>query len=422
MVGGPRDRHSAFGLKSCWNRFIGVFLDARGLLSDPKMVNRHSLAYYSRDQMKVMGLYVNSEEKGQPLRRAWHVFLLVQFSALYASMFYGLLKSLDDIVETGRDLAFMLGMFFIVFKMVFFSLYADEVDVLIDILEDSHHAEVKGPGTEACRAIKRHHFLLNVGLDFVWFVAVVVFVVLLIVTPFWADQSLPIHAVFPLELHDPAKHPIAHLVIYACQSFSMAYLNIWLVATEGLSISLYGQVTTALSVLCVELQQLRHFWGDGSEDRLRLELTRLVGTHQSIILIVDRCNQLFHGPLIMQMTVNFLLVSLSVFEALMARHEPKVAAEFMVLMILALGHLSLWSKFGDMMSQQSLEVAHAAYEAYDPSVGSKRIHRDIAFIVHRSQRPLIMRASPFPAFNLSNYMAILNQCYSILTLLLKTLD
>ncbi|EDW37512.1 GL14509 [Drosophila persimilis] len=112
MVEGPRDRHGAFGLKSYWNRFIGAFLDARGLLRDPKMVNRHSIAYYSRDQMK-------------------------------------------SVVECKSTLE---SMFFIVFKMVFFSLHADEVDVLIDIMGDSHHAEVKGP---ALKPVERSNGLTS---------------------------------------------------------------------------------------------------------------------------------------------------------------------------------------------------------------------------------------------------------------------
>nr|ABW97707.1 odorant receptor [Drosophila subobscura] len=412
-----RDRTNDLGLKGIWLRFVDMFFEARTLLNNPKMVNRHTTAYYSRDQMKVLGLYMSADEEGQPLKRAWHVFLFVQLSTLYCSMLYGLLQSLDDIVGMGRDLAFIIGMFFILFKMGFFSLYADDVDGIIEALEQNHQAEIKGPATAISRATKRRHFLLLIGLDFVWITGILIFIILLITTPLWADQSLPFHVAFPFELHDPSKHPIAHLIIYISQAFCIAYLHIWLVATEGLSVCLYGQVTTALSVLCVELRHLRYHYGN--EESLRGELTRLINNHQSLILIVDRCNQVFHGPLIMQMTVNFMLVSVSVFEALMARHDPKVAAEFMVLMILALGHLSLWSKFGDLMSQESMEVATAAYEAYDPSVGSNRIHQDIRFVIARSQHPLIMRASPFPAFNMINYMAILHQCYGILTLWLK---
>ncbi|KAH8234900.1 hypothetical protein KR032_005221 [Drosophila birchii] len=122
------------------------------------------------------------------------------------------------------------------------------------------------------------------------------------------------------------------------------------------------------------------------------------------------------------MIVNFLLVSLSAFEVLVARKNPKVAVEYLVIISMTLGHLSYWSKFGDMLSEESLEVATAAYEAYDPRFGTKATNRDFALLIMRAQKPLIMRGSPFPPFNMENYTAILKQCYSILTLLLNTLE
>ncbi|XP_033252284.1 putative odorant receptor 65c [Drosophila miranda] len=276
-------------------------------------------------------------------------------------------------------------------------------------------------------------------MQIIWAVSMVVFVLLLVTTPLWTQQDLPLHVSYPFHLHDSSKHPVTHILIYISHSWSILYFLTGLVSTE-LSISIYSQLTTGLTVLCVELRQL-HQICDGDEDLLRWEINRLVKSHQKIISLVDRSNEVFHGPLIMQMIVNFLLVSLSVFEAMMARHDPKVAGQFILLMILALGHLSMWTKFGDMMSQESLEVAEAAYDAYDPSVGSKKIDGNIRLIMLRAQEPLIMRATPFPTFNMINYKAvslmeehlngsteciffffILNQCYGILTLLLNTLD
>ncbi|SPP73552.1 blast:Odorant receptor 65a [Drosophila guanche] len=305
--------------------------------------------------------------------------------------------------------------------MVYFLLYADEVDEVIDGLEECYRCETKGPPAAEARAVKRLHFLLFMGLQMVWMVFMVVFIILLLSAPLWTQQNLPFHASFPFHLHDPSRHPKTHILIYFSQCIDSVYFLMWLVSTEGLSVSIYSQLTATLNVLCIEFRHLQQLC-NGDQDLLRREITRLVTFHQKIISLVDRCNEVFHAPLIMQMIVNFLLVSLSVFEAMMARHDPKVAGQFMVLMILALGHLSMWSKFGDMMSQESLELAEAAYAAYDPNVGSKGSHKDIRLVILRAQEPLIMRASPFPAFNMINYMAILNQCYGILTLLLNTME
>lgn len=108
----------------------------------------------------------------------------------------------------------------------------------------------------------------------------------------------------------------------------------------------------------------------------------------------------------MQLIVNFLLISLSVFEAMVSWHDPKVAFEYLVLMVMALCHLSYWSKFGDMLTQESLEVAVAAYEAYDPTYGLRSSHTIIWLIMQRAQTPLSVKSRLFAPFNLENNLAV----------------
>ncbi|XP_034650166.1 odorant receptor 65a-like [Drosophila subobscura] len=410
-----------FGLIESWNTFMKGILEFPTIYRCEDACPEHTVPYFSRQQLKAMGYYPNSEERRSPGLRTWHLIVVTRVTIFFCSLCYAVFESLEDIVELGRDLAFIIATFFILFKVIYFLLYADEVDEVIDGLQECYRWERKGPAAAGVRSVKRLHYLLFMGLQIVWMVFIVVFIILLISTPLWTQQNLPFHASFPFHLHDPSRHPTTHIFIYLSQCFDIIYFLMWLISTEGLSVAIYSQLTIALSVLCVEFRHLQQLC-NGDEDLLRRELHSLVRFHQKIISLVDRCNEVFHAPLIMQMIVNFLLVSLSVFEAMMARHDPKVAGQFIVLMILALGHLSMWSKFGDMMSQQSLEVAEAAYAAYDPNVGSKGSHKDIRLVILRAQQPLIMRASSFPAFNMINYMAILNQCYGILTLLLNTME
>ncbi|XP_022223031.2 odorant receptor 65a-like [Drosophila obscura] len=420
MVELPSER-VGFSLRENLKGFMAPFARFALTYKTPEECPEHTVPYLNREQLKALGYYPNSVERSLSGMRIWHLFLLIKGTIFYCSMLYAVSESLEDIVELGRDLAFIIATFFIYFKVVFFLLYADDVDELIDGLEECYRSERKGSAAAGVRSAKRLHYLIIVGMQIIWMVSMVVFIVLLISTPIWTQQDLPFHAAYPYHLHDPSRHPRTHILIYISQCFDILYFLMWLTFTECMSVSIYSQLTAALSVLCVELRHLQQFC-DGDEDLMRWEIHRLVRFHQKIISLIDRSNEIFHGPLIMQMIVNFLLVSLSVFEAMMARHDPKVAGEFIVLMLMALGHLSMWTKFGDMMSQESLDVAEAAYEAYDANVGTKRIYWNIRFIIMRAQTPLIMRATPFPIFNMANYKAILNQCYGILTLLLNTLD
>ncbi|XP_070071224.1 odorant receptor 65a isoform X1 [Drosophila takahashii] len=294
--------------------------------------------------------------------------------------------------------------------------------MVINALEDIHHRTISGPGSKEVQATKRLHFLLFMALLVIWLTFLVLFILIKMSTPFWIEsQILPFHVAWPFHLHDPRKHPIAHAIIFVTQSTTMLYFLIWLGIVENFCVSIFFELTSALRVLCIELRNLQELC-QGDENRLIIELHRLTKFHQQIILLSDRCNNIFNMAFIMQMLVNFLLVSLSLFEVLAARKDPQVAAEYLVVMLMTLGHLSFWSKFGDMFSEESEQVALAAYEAYDPTVGSKNIHRHFLFFIQRVQKPLFMSANPFPPFSLANYMFILKQCYSILTILANTLD
>ncbi|XP_017010532.2 putative odorant receptor 65b [Drosophila takahashii] len=403
------------------HRYLKLYKDGYKVFRDPRLESTHSTAFYWREQMKAMLLYTTSEERLLPYRSIWHTFVFIKAVVFFGTIIYGLTESVGDSVEMGRDIAFIIGTFFIVFKIFYFQWYGDDLDEVINDLEAFHPWALEGPGAVDFRPGKRWYFLMAFFMSSSWAFFLCIFLLLLITSPMWVQQqNLPFHAAFPFQWHDRSSHPITHAAIYLFQSYLGAYALTWLLCIEGLSVCIYAELTFAIEVLCLELRNL-HRRCNGNE-QLRREMIRLVRFHQKIIEILDRINDVFHGTLIMQMSVNFSLVSLSVLEAMEARKDPKVVAQFGVLMLLALGHLSMWSVFGDMLSQESLKVAEAAYDAYDPTKGSKDVYRILCLIIRRAQEPLIMRASPFPSFNLINYAAILNQCYGILTFLLKTLD
>ncbi|KAI8040779.1 hypothetical protein M5D96_006722 [Drosophila gunungcola] len=356
--------------KNCkWDRFWSPFIEGWAVFKDPQAHSTHIIAFWTRDQVKALCLYTNSEERRVTRNVVWHYYIVIQLAVSLASLCYGVLESIDDIAILGRDLVFIISVIFIFFRLIFFAQYANDVDAVIDALEDIHHCETKGPGRKEVQATKRLHFLLFMALIIAWFTFLISFVLIKISTPFWMESvTLPFHVAWPCHLHDPSKHPIAYCLIFVSQSTTLTYFLVWLGAVENMAVSIFFELTSSLRVLCIELRNLQeHCHGD--ESLLERELHRLTKFHQRIILLSDHW------------------------------------------------HLSFWSKFGDMLSEESAEVAEAVYEAYDPTVGSINIHQHFRFFILRAQKPLIMRASPFPPFNL-----ILKQCYSILTVLSGTLE
>ncbi|XP_034483101.1 odorant receptor 65a-like [Drosophila innubila] len=239
--------------------------------------------------------------------------------------------------------------------------------------------------------------------------------------PLWTKQKLPFHAIYPFNWHDPEKHPLAYIIVYIWQCFVLTYNLTCVLYIDSLCVHIFLQLGCNLKILCLELQSLCQL-SRKNEQVFRQELYRLIEFHQRIISLVDRTNRVFYAPMIMQMIASFLMISLSTFVSLVARHEPSVAARFVIFMVLSFLHLSYWCIAGDMVTEHSQKVAHAAYEVYEWLPYKPEVQRDVMFVIQRAQLPLSMVASPFPPFNLFSYMSILKQCYTILTVLLESLD
>ncbi|XP_032307440.1 odorant receptor 65a-like [Drosophila ananassae] len=349
---------------------------------------------------------MNSEERRKPLLLAWNYFFMFQMMMNMASFTYGLFESLDDIVLLGRDLAFIIAIFFEIFKMIHFSVQVDEIDKLINGLERCYRWETKGPVRNEVVSIKRWHLLLPAAVMGAWLILVISFTFIMISTPFWVEsQKLPFHVAYPFDLHNPSKHPIAHALIFASHGCITFYSLIWVVLADVLAGSIFFELTSDLKILCLQLRFLNQYCGC-DDVMLDKEVNRLALFHQQIICLVDRSNEIFNGALTMQLMVIFLLISLSGFEAMVSRHDHEVVAEYLVLMVMALSHLSCWSKFGDLLSQESMEVAVAAYDAYDPTRGDKSVHQRLGLIILRAQKPLSIKSRILPPFTLVNNLAV----------------
>ncbi|KAH8350587.1 hypothetical protein KR067_010161, partial [Drosophila pandora] len=406
------DKIKEMTIKENFKNLMGIFIEASIVFKDPHRSPSHTVAYFDRVQMKAFGFYTNSEERRKPLLLAWNYFFMFQMMMNMASFTYGLFESLDDIVLLGRDLAFIIAIFFEIFKMIHFSVHVDEIDKLINGLERCYRWETKGPVRNEVLSIKRWHLLLPAAVMGSWLFLVISFTFIMLSTPFWVEsQKLPFHVAYPFDLHNPSKHPIAHALIFASQGCITFYSLIWIVLADVLAGSIFFELTSDLKILCLELRFMNQYCG--SDDvMLDKEVNRLALFHQQIICLVDRANQVFNGALTMQLVVNFLLISLAGFEAMVSRHDSEVVAEYMVLIVMALGHLSCWSKFGDFLSQESMEVAVAAYEAYDPTRGNKSVHQRLGLIILRAQKPLAIASRFLPPFNLVNNLAVSKNLYT----------
>ncbi|XP_033250916.1 odorant receptor 65a-like isoform X1 [Drosophila miranda] len=234
----PSGERVGFRLSKKWKRFVKPYAPFRRVYRTPSKCPEHTVPYLNREQLISTGYYPNSTQNSVPGQRSYHVFLLVKGTILFSSILYAASESLDDIVELGRDLAFIIASFFIYFKYIYFLLYADNVDEVIDGLEECYRWERAGPAAAGVRSAKRLHYLIVIGMQIIWVVSMIIYIVLLISTPFLTQQELPFHAAHSFYLHDPLRHPRIHILIYLSQSFDILYYLTWLTVTECMSVSI----------------------------------------------------------------------------------------------------------------------------------------------------------------------------------------
>ncbi|XP_043866189.1 putative odorant receptor 65b [Drosophila mojavensis] len=400
-----------------WRRIYAQFVDYWMVLHE-KTHPQHTTLYYNRLQLMVICNYPNKEQRRSPIRHLWHRIILLQTNLFFVTLLFALPESVDNIVDFGQNILWLISCFYLIFKWHYFYFRADDVDEIINDLDECHCMAVSGAAAPIIRNEQRRFFLIESSLTLAWHVANVVFIVLATSQPLWTDQKLPFNAVYPFEWHDPEKHPIAHAIIYIWQFYFLAYNMACVMYCDVFSSHLFAQLAINLKILCIELDTFARWIGlvRYISRSFRTDLDYFVNRN------VNRTNEVFYAPLTMQMLTEILLITLSTFETLAARQDLRVAGSFIIFMLLTFCHCAYFCYFGDMVTEHSKQVAQSAYGAYEWSPNSRILRRDLLFMISRAQQPLSVTPSPFPPFNRITFMSVIKQCYRILTLLMESMD
>ncbi|EDW34926.1 GL14095 [Drosophila persimilis] len=98
-----------FSLSDKGKSFLKPYIAIRMVYRRPDECPEHTVPYLNRDQLKAIGYYPNSEECSRPGRRNWHLFVMIKATIFFGSVTYAIFESLDNNVEWGRDLAFIIA-------------------------------------------------------------------------------------------------------------------------------------------------------------------------------------------------------------------------------------------------------------------------------------------------------------------------
>ncbi|XP_037716121.1 odorant receptor 47b [Drosophila subpulchrella] len=374
---------------------------------------------YVRACLSLLCLYPNRKLASLSLYRWLNWFIMCNVMNAFVTMVLALPES-KNVIEMGDDMVWISGMGLIFTKMFYMHLRCDKIDELVWDF-DYYNRELRpNHNDEEVLGWQRLCYLVESGLYINCFCLVNFFSAAVFLQPLIIEGKLPFHSIWPFQWHRIDLHPHMFWSLYLWLSVTSQHNLMSILMVDMCGISTFMQTALNLKLLCIELRKLGEM--RVSDARFREEFYRVVRFHQHIIKVVEKANRAFNGAFNAQLMASFALISISTFETMVAAAvDPKMAAKFVLLMVVAFTQLSLWCISGTLVYTQSLEVAQAAFDITDWHTKAPAIQRDISFVILRAQKPLMYVAEPFLPFTLGTYMLVLKNCYRLLALMQESM-
>ncbi|XP_016978125.2 odorant receptor 47b-like [Drosophila rhopaloa] len=401
-------------LRQFWEEFRSVLGQAT-----PGVIPR--LAFnYTRAFLIMLGHYPNKKLAPLSLYRWLNLVIMFNMMGIILTLVFALPES-KNVIEMGDDLVWILGMGLIFIKIFYMHWRCDQIDELIWDF-DYYNRELRPhQDDEEVLGWQRLCYLIESVLYIICFILVNFFSAAIFLQFLIREGKLPYHSIWPFRWHRMDLHPNMFWFAYVWMSATTQHNVMSILMVDLLGISTFLQTALNLKMLCIELRKLGEM-GAVSDARFHEEFCQVIRFHQHIIKLVAKANTVYNGSFNAQLMASVAMISISTFETMVAADlDPKMAAKFVLLLMVAFVQLSLWCVSGNLVYTQSLEVAQAAFAINDLHTRAPAILRDISFVILRAQKPLMFVAEPFMPFTLATYMMILTNCYRLLALMRESM-
>ncbi|XP_064548032.1 odorant receptor 47b [Drosophila montana] len=409
--------------------FFGEFQSVLRQKSQPPRLALH----YHRAFMVLLCIYPNRCLLANSTYKHCNLFALGNLSVFLLTVIVAVHES-TNVIDMGDDIVWIIGITLVLTKVFNVYLRANEID---EVIEDLNYYEeiFKSDNDLTFGGLQlAEHELENAEVqrwqrfcylaETIMLINMTAFMLLfnfaIGVQPLMTGRVLPYHVILPFGWHHAVEHPHWHTFIYVWQYITSQFNLLSICNIDLLGIHSFLHTALNLKIVCIELRKLGQV-GQLDDDLFHVQFRKIVQFHQHIIRTVQKNNRVFRGSFIAQMIASFGMISMSTFETMAATQEPKVAAKFILCMLVTFVQLSYWCLAGTLVYSQSLDVAQAAFDLKDWHTKSIVIQRNILFMIRRCQRPLVYAGSPFPPFTLATYSIILKQCYRVLALLRESM-
>nr|ARO76442.1 odorant receptor 37 [Conogethes punctiferalis] len=333
---------------------------------------------------------------------------------------YLIIQSVDLFMIWG-DLPMMTGVAFVLFTnlaqatKIFFTVRRRELVLKIVSSSDEVLRAVKSD--EAKKIVKscnRETLFLHMVFCFLTFVTMLG----------WATSAeknqLPLRAWYP---YDTTASP-AYELTYAHQIGALyvaAFLN---VCKDSLVTSLIAQCRCRLRLLGLMLRSLcqgmeisdKYHLTLDQETTVKQRLHSCVVDHQAALEAAVQIQECFSEQIFAQFNVSLVIICVTAFQLVSQTGNPVRLMAMATYLVNMMFQVFLYCYQGNQLSEESSEIAGAAYEA-PWYLMSTSLRRSLLIVMVRSRRLARITAGSFTTLTITSFMAIIKASYSLFTLL-----
>nr|ARO76436.1 odorant receptor 31 [Conogethes punctiferalis] len=347
-------------------------------------------------------------------------YILPFFSFMFMDGTY-VIAQFGDLCQVWGDVALMTGTSFLLFTnmslgLKMFNLVWRKVEIgaMVAEADEELTAEDTSGGKEIIMRWNRESNVLYYCYCFLSFVTVAG----------WATSAekgqLPMRAWYP---YDTSKSP-AYELTYIHQAVAVSLGATVNVSLDYLVTSLMAQCSCRLRLLALRLRTLgedfvvndQMLFSAYHAQVLTERLHRCIQRHQSALETAARLQKAYSATILVQVTVSMVIICVTAYQLAFETQDLVRFVSMLAYFLCMTLQLFLYCYQGNQLSEESIQVAEAAYEMPWYSCTSS-FRRDLLMLMTRSRRVSRITAAGFTTLSLSAFMAIIKASYTFFTVL-----
>ncbi|XP_058123174.1 odorant receptor 4-like [Anopheles ziemanni] len=367
-------------------------------------------------KLKVLGVYRGARD-GPFFHRMVYYVPDIFFVLQIATIVWDLAGVLDDIGLFGDDMCILTGLVMMLVKKWHCIVSIERLDECIEQFQ-LYFERYMNSGEQFVDRIRRQKLQEVVLLYFANALAVILGGTLILHALLSNGESFILRARYPFN----TATPLGYGFVFLCQAFLVSYVLFNVVYFDSVGSLMLSQLSLLFQLHRMEFEAI----GEGlllppvgplhGDDAIRLQIHKLIESHQQLLQFGDRVKRLYEPNIMAQFVCSMVIICLTAFELMFFKGDLMQMFRFGAYMVTGFFQIFVWSFFGNRVTATSTSI-HEAISTSNWIVLNDRLKKDLRFTMMRAQKPFVIDVYWLFPLTYETFIAILSRSYSMFTLL-----